>query len=295
MYNLTNLTLKSINRFRKINQYNTDFSLSNKNFFNEYDNSNIFQKMFLRKNVKLLFEEIGEPLERNYIGYIWFEKHSKDYSSINSMNVVGGDDLVNSYKTLISPLASNSLITYECESNDVNEDILNKLEFKKTKGIMELEKQCTEYEKVTVPKDVTFSIIEKNKDEELRCNIQNEIFKSNNRIPINVEDIYYDEAQEYYLNDGSVFINLCGVPIGYGQVIIEDNGASIVNFGIIGKYKKEGYGKVLLRYLLNLAMDNDFKKVSLKVDSSNIPALNLYLSLGFKVKSELYTFEKTKV
>lgn len=51
---------------------------------------------------------------------------------------------------------------------------------------------------------------------------------------------------------------------------------------------------MLLSYLLNLAMDNDFKKVSLKVDSSNTPALNLYLSLGFEVKSELYSFEKTK-
>lgn len=294
MYKLANLTLKSINSFRKINQYNTVFTLSNKNFFKDYDNSNILQKIFLRKNVKLLFEEKGERLERNYIGYIWFEKHSKDYSSINSINVVSGDDLVNGYRTLISPIANSKLITYECISNDVNEDILNKLEFKKTKGIIELEKQCSEYKKVTVPKDVTFSIIEKNKDEELRCNVQNEIFKSNNRIPINVEDIYFDEAQGYYLNDASVFIKLYGEPIGYGQIIVEDNVASIVNFGIIGKYKREGYGKVLLGYLLNLAMDNDFKKVSLKVDSSNTPALNLYLSLGFEIKSELYSFEKHK-
>jgi ribosomal protein S18 acetylase RimI-like enzyme len=42
-------------------------------------------------------------------------------------------------------------------------------------------------------------------------------------------------------------------------------------------------------------MDNDFGKVALKVDSNNIPALNLYLSLGFIIKRELYTFEKTKV
>jgi GNAT superfamily N-acetyltransferase len=295
MYNLTNLTLKRINSFRKINQYNTYFNLSNKNFFEEYDNSNIIQKIFLRKNVNLLYEERGAKLEHNYIGYIWFEKHSKYYSSINSINVIGDNDLVNCYKALISSLASNSLITYECERNDVNADILSKLEFKKTKGIMELEKQCMGYQKVSVHKDVTFSIIEKNKDEELRCNLQNEIFKNNNRIPISIEDIYYDEAQEYYFDNGSIFINLCGIPIGYGQVIVEDNCANIVNFGIIEKYRKEGYGKLLLSYLLNLIMDNDFKKVALKVDSNNIPALNLYLSLGFIIKRELYTFEKTKV
>jgi GNAT superfamily N-acetyltransferase len=295
MYNLTNLTLKSINSFRKINQDNSNFNLSNKDFFDEYDNSNIIQKMFLRKNVNLLFEEGDKKLENSYIGYIWYEKHGKHYSSINSINVIGGNDLVNCYKALISPLVSNSLITYECECNDVNVDILSMLGFKKAKGLMELEKQCTGYHNVQVPKDVTFSIIEKNKDEQLRCNLQNEIFKNKNRIPINVEDIYYDEAQEYYINKGSIFINLYGMPIGYGQVIVEDNVAIIVNFGIIEKYRKEGYGKVLLSYLLNVAMDNNFNKVALKVDANNVPALNLYLTLGFNIKRELYTFEKTKI
>ena len=294
MYNLTNLTLKTIDSFRKINKDNSNFSLSNKNFFEVYDNSNIIQKMFLRKSVSLLSQERGTRLESNYIGYIWFEKHNKHYSSINSMNVMGSNDLVNCYETLISPLVSNSLITYECESNNLNLDILSKLGFKKSRGHIELEKECTEYNKASVPKDVTFSIIEKNKDEKERCNLQNEIFKNNNRIPINVEDIYFDESQEYYIDKGSIFIKLSGTPIGYGQIIVENNEAIIVNFGVIGKYRKQGYGKVLLSYLLNIIMDNNFNKVTLKVDASNIAALNLYLSLGFIIKKELYTFEKTK-
>ena len=295
MYNLASLTLKNINSFRIINKDNTNFSLSNKNFFEEYDNSNIIQKMFLRKNVYLLSEEVGKRLEINYIGYIWIEKHSKHYSSINSINVLVGNDLLNCYKALIRPLVSNSLITYECECNDVNVDILRKLGFKKSRGFMELEKQCLEYYNAQAPEDVTFSIIEKNKDEELRCTLQNEIFKNNNRIPINVEDIYYDEAQEYYFDNGSILINLCGTPIGYGQIIVEGNMAIIVNFGIIGKHRKEGYGKVLLINLLNVAMKNNFSKISLKVDSNNVAALNLYFSLGFNVTRESSTYEKTNI
>ncbi len=57
MHKLISLSLKNIDNFRKLNQFNTNFSLSNKNFFELYDNSNIFQRLFLRKNVNLLLEE----------------------------------------------------------------------------------------------------------------------------------------------------------------------------------------------------------------------------------------------
>lgn len=286
MYKLISLTLKNINKFREINQFNTNFSMSNKDFFEQYDNSNIFQKLFLRKSVSLL---LGE---NDYIGYIWFEKHNKYHSSINSINVIENNNLVCCYKTLISQLEGNILVTYECEDNDVNIDILSKLGFKRTKGFMELEKKCTEYLDTFVPKNITFSIVEKDKDEKARCSLQNEIFKNDDRIPINIEDIYYDEEQEYYLDKGAIFIELDNMPIGYGQIIVEDKAAIIVNFGIIEKYRKEGYGKVFLSYLLNTAMDNDFSKVSLRVDSNNVAALKLYLSLGFNIKREFYTWQK---
>lgn len=289
MHKSISLNLKNINSFREINKFNSNFSLSNKDFFELYDNSNIIQKLFLRKNVNLLIEE------NNYIGYIWFEKHNKRHSSINSINVIEENNLVYYYKTLISSLVNNSLITYECEDSEANINILNKLGFTKAKGFMELEKECTEYLNASVPKNITFSIAKKDKDEKARCLLQNEIFKNDDRIPINIEDIYYDEAQGYYFDKGAIFIELENRPIGYGQIILEDKMAIIVNFGIIEKYRKEGYGKVLLRYLLNTAMDNDFSKVSLSVDSNNVVAFKLYISLGFNIKRQFYTWKKTKV
>ncbi|MBZ9608230.1 GNAT family N-acetyltransferase [Clostridium estertheticum] len=288
MYKLISLTLRNIDSFRKISKINTNFSLSNTGFFEQYDNSNIIQKLFLRKTVNLLLEK------NNYIGYIWFEKHTKYHSSINSINVIEDNNLVYCYKTLISSLVSNSLITYECEDNGMNIDILTELGFTRLKGVMELEVECKEYFNTLVPSNITFSIVKKDKNEKERCLLQNEIFKNDDRIPINIEDIYYDEAQEYYFNKGAIFIELDNIPIGYGQIIVEDKVAVIVNFGIVEKYRKEGYGKVLLRYLLNIAMDNDFSKVSLKVDSNNVFALKLYISLGFNVKKEVYTWKKTK-
>jgi len=288
MYKSMSLTLKNINKFKKIFQYNTNFSLSNKDFFEQYDNSNIIQKMFLRKNVYLLIEK------NNYLGYIWYEKHNKHYTSINSINVISDNNLIYYYETLISPLKSNGLITYECEDNQVNINILSKLGFVKTKGFMELEKSSYDYLNISVPDNITFSIVQKDKDEILRCKLQNDIFSNDDRIPINVEDIYYDEEQDYYFDKGAIFIELDKKPIGYGQIIVEDNVAIIVNFGIIQEYRKEGYGKVLLSYLLNVARDNSFSNISLKVDSNNTFAYKLYRSLGFNIKRELYTWQKTK-
>lgn len=288
MYKSINLTLKNIDNFREINKFNTNFSLSNKDFFALYDNSNIIQKLFMRKNVNLLIEE------NNYIGYIWFEKQNKYHSSINSMNVIEESNQIYFYKTLISSVVNNSIITYECEDNKVNIDILNKLGFIRAKGFRELEKQCFEYFNTFVPSGITFSIVEMNKDEKLRCLLQNEIFKNDDRIPINIEDIYYDQAQKYYFDKGAIFIKFNNKPVGYGQIIVEDKSAIIVNFGIIGKYRNVGYGKVLLGNLLNIAMDNNFSKVSLRVDSDNIVAFNLYSSLGFKIRKEFYTWQKIK-
>ena len=294
MYNLIKLSLKNINTFRKISKINTNFNSLDKDFFLQYDKYNIIQKIFLRKNVYLLLEKQEDNSQINYIGYIWFERYNKHHSFINSIKVIGSTNLISCYKNLFNTLSDSKLISYECERNEVNTDILLELGFKITKGVMELEKKCVESLNEYLPKDITFSMVEKDKDEKVRCLLQNEIFKNNNRTPIHIEDIYYDEAQEYYFSEGAIFIKLGGTPIGYGQIILEDNKAIIVNFGIIEKYRKEGYGKALLNYLLNVAMDNNFSKVSLKVDSGNKAALNLYFSLGFNIKSEFCTWQKIK-
>ncbi|MBU3159211.1 GNAT family N-acetyltransferase [Clostridium frigoris] len=288
MYKSIGLTLKNIDNFREINKFNTNFSLSNKNFFALYDNSNIIQKLFMRKNVNLLIED------NNYIGYIWFEKQNKYHSCINSMNVIQENNLIYFYKKIIGSVVNNNLITYECEDSNVNINILRELGFNKAKGFRQLEKPCTEYFNTFVTGGITFSIVKRNKDEKLRCLLQNEIFKNDERIPINIEDIYYDELQEYYFDKGAIFIKYNNEPVGYGQIIVEEKSAIIVNFGIIRRYRRAGYGKILLGYLLNIAMDNNFSKVSLRVDADNIAAFNLYSSLGFKIRKEFYTWEKLK-
>ncbi len=57
------------------------------------------------------------------------------------MNVIEDNNIIFLYKTLISSLVNNNLITYECEDNIINMNILNKLGFEKSKGFIELEKE----------------------------------------------------------------------------------------------------------------------------------------------------------
>ena len=56
--------------------------------------------------------------------------------------------------------------------------------------------------------------------------------------------------------------------------------------------KLEGLGKKILRLSYDVLRNQGFRKVELTVDSKNKPACGLYASLGFKLKSSSFWFEK---
>ncbi|HEY5575480.1 MAG TPA: GNAT family N-acetyltransferase, partial [Clostridiaceae bacterium] len=133
-----------------------------------------------------------------------------------------------------------------------------------------------------------FKNFEKGKDEGLRCWIQNDIFKDNGRVPLTLNDIFFDVSQDYFLDGGAAFLYKDGECIGYGQIVIDSDLPYIVNLGILGEQRGKGYGKILLRYFLELVRKRGFHQVRLKVRSGNEAALNLYRGFGFKTESETY-------
>ena len=71
--------------------------------------------------------------------------------------------------------------------------------------------------------------------------------------------------------------------VGFGQLVRKETARGhlarlIVNPLLRGK----GHGEALVRALLEKARDESFERVSLNVDSSNVPAVSLYLKLGFR-------------
>lgn len=255
-----------------------EFNEMNKDVVEFYKESNIFRKILLKRKIHLLKNE------SEYIGFIWIAQDSFKNIKIQSMYVKEEYDY-KGYQELLKCIlnTSKSTIIYECVETSYNTRVLDKLNFVRQEGIIIMELSLENY---IIPnfsaEKVELKTFTKYKDEEIRCGLQNEIFKSYNRIALKVEDIIFDENQDYYIDDGSVFLLYNQQYIGYGQIIKENNKLSIVNFGVIKKYRKLGYGTLLLNHLIKLAKLYGTQKLYLKVDCENFSAQKLYYRLGFR-------------
>ncbi|AGK97519.1 GNAT family N-acetyltransferase [Clostridium pasteurianum] len=287
MYNCIDLNKTNIYSLKKLGAFGTKFNNLNKDFFNIYDNLNFIQKYFQRKRVKILNH--GEES----IGYIWTTNNFRAVYTIEAMNVVPSNNLnlKKCYEKLLYAVSNKGVFIYECEKNDYNFKTLKDIGFKAMNGTLEMCCSLDNDYNFEIKDDIVIENLILNRDEKKRCDIQNDIFKKDGRTPLDVEDIYFDQCQNYYFQQGCFFIKLKNFIIGYGQIIINDGTPVIVNFGIVDKFRGEGYGKLFLIFLLSKAKKNNFKEIFIRVDSSNTIALNLYRNVGFKVKKEICTWK----
>lgn len=288
MFKCVNLKNSNMVNLRELNKNRREFNFLNGDFFLVYDNSNFAQKIFLKRNVKLLYKN------NKCVGYIWTNVH-KNVCHINALNIEKIDSLQEGYSYLINSIKKNPIINYDCENNGYNYNILEGIGFIKTEGTVELSLNLDKWINfIDIPPNINFENPVFHKHEKIRCYIQNEIFKSNSRIPLTVEDIYFDESQKYYMADCSFFIKKETEYIGYGQVIIEKEQPFIVNFGILQNFRGKGYAKILLTHILNTLQSKGFKKVMIRANSLNKVALDLYKNIGFSLYKEIYTFQLKK-
>lgn len=287
MYNCIDLNKTNIYNFKKLVTLKDKFNSLNKDFFCIYDDLNFIQKYFQRKRVKIL--NYGEES----IGYIWTTNNFRSVYIIEAMNVLsnGNLDLKKCYEKLLHSVNNKGVFIYECEKNEYNFKTLQEIGFKVISGTLEMKCSLEENYAINFNRDVVFENFVLNRDERKRCDIQNAIFEKDGRTPLSINDIYFDECQNYYFDKGSFFVKFKDDVIGYGQIIINNGIPVIVNFGIIESFRGKGYGKLFLRFLLLKAKENKFKDILIRVDSSNNIALNLYKSLGFKIKKEICTWK----
>lgn len=287
MYNCIDLNKTNIYNLKKLGVFGTKFNNLNKDFFNSYNNLNFIQKYFQRKRVKIL--NYGEES----IGYIWITNNFRAVYTIEAMNVVpsGNLNLKKCYEKLLHSVSNKGVFIYECEKNDYNFKTLEDIGFKAVNGTLEMCCYLDDDYNFEMKDDIAIENLILNRDEKKRCDIQNDIFKKDGRTPLDVEDIYFDQCQNYYFQQGCFFIKLKNFVIGYGQIIINDGIPVIVNFGIIDKFRGKGYGKLFLIFLLSKSKENNFKEIFIRVDASNTIALNLYRAVGFKIKKEICTWK----
>lgn len=288
MRSIVSLNKSKITLLRQLNSLRGDFNIQNNDFFDVYDGLNFLQQFFYRKRVKFLKEGL------HYIGYIWSTHISKTNCIINSLYLPPNSSKQH-FKELLATLETYNNVEYVCEKNLFNFYNLERVGFNKNSGTLELNLLINDSLPLTCTEDVNFEALKKDSNETIRCCIQNEVFENHDRIPLSIEDMYFDEAQSYYLEEGAIFIKNNLDYVGYGQIILEKDYVAIVNFGIINSFRRKGYGKLLLTKLLNIVQSLGYKKVAIKVASDNIAALKLYEELGFRITGEICNFElKTK-
>jgi ribosomal protein S18 acetylase RimI-like enzyme len=289
MYECVNLNKKNMDKFKALSLIKSKFNDKNEDFFEFFSKCNFAQQIMARRKVKLIKHN------EEYIGFIWYEYINKNTCLIKSMF---SSELYNcdSYKILLDNIKTDSILQYNCKSNEINSVILKELGFLKKDGLLELSSFNFEFDKeefngFLAKNNLSFREFIKGKDENLRCSIQNQVFEDENRTPVSIHDIYFDESQNYYLETGAVFLYQGLKCIGYGQIIIEKNCPYIVNVGVLSEFRGLGYGRILMYHLLNIISENDFSEVRLKVKNSNYKALNLYKGLGFTERSEIVKWE----
>lgn len=239
------------------------------------NSNNLLKRILLWKNIKFL------KVRDEYVGFIWFIKTDRTSYKINSIKVVDAFNSIEHYSLLLDAIKKNSTVSYYCREHEQEYINFLRLGFQKRRVILEMNKPLKGLETVSEESMLSFQNFIKNKDEKLRCEIQNQVFSDLSRAPINEEDIYFEQCQKYYINEGCIFISYQGTPVGYGQIITDNNKAYIVNFGILQEYRNKGFGKVLLKYLLNRCYLLNYKEIYLKCNEKNSNALNLYKSMGF--------------
>lgn len=273
--------------FEKLLESAKDFNQLNEDFYKFYSNLDWIKLFRLKKKV-FLFKKDSE-----YIGYIWTEETDYKVNKIYSL-YINSNSKITDINQLSKYFRHGHTFYYECRLNSFNKQILDGLSFKGINHYIEM-KYSLETHRCDFKRgqEITFRTLLEDKDESLRCKLQNDIFYSEGRIPLTVKDMYNDEEQEYYIIGGGFFILYQGCEVGYGQLINHDYTDSVllVNFGILESNREYGLGKLLLSYILNEAKAMGNKYIYLRVNINNLAAIKLYSDFGFKTCSNIIHYE----
>lgn len=250
-------------------------NLLNKNFLDILNKSTLIERYILKKNFYFL------KYKNTYIGYIWFEKKEKNEYKI--LNFFIESKFIEIFSIDSITHLKNKFLMYEGINTSSINYIMENNSFIEIKNVLLMKKSLSLTSNLNMPldKNLKFKRFLKNKDEHLRSVLQNSIFYNKNRIPLTEADIFFDESQEYYLDEFSIFLYYKDLAIGYAQIIKKDNCFFLVNFGVEKDFRKNNFGNYLLNYMCDLACQNEIKDLYINVNADNLVALNLYKKNNF--------------
>lgn len=85
------------------------------------------------------------------------------------------------------------------------------------------------------------------------------------------------------IESGSFYIleNETGFTTAATKVSYQENSLEIIEFAVNSAERKNGYGNRCLNSIDSLAMNKEYDKITLKVESTNTPAISLYRKSGY--------------
>jgi len=95
-----------------------------------------------------------------------------------------------------------------------------------------------------------------------------------------------DNIMEYYIKTGATFVIACLNEriVGTGALIAEEpNVGRIVRMSVDHVYRRNGIGKAVMLYLIDIARQRGYIRLRLETNNDWYDVINFYKSLGFMV------------
>lgn len=103
-------------------------------------------------------------------------------------------------------------------------------------------------------------------------------------------DDYYSRSKPFITKASMVLVRKDNQEIvGVSLLRPRDDDAHLALLAIHPKYQGKKLGKLMMRLVMKRVFNDKFQTISLGVDKENLPALQLYLKLGFETKSRIVT------
>lgn len=311
MVSLVRLSSSNLDEFKMLYEENFKRETYDKDFFEYYTNQSFIPKIFLKKFVKLFM------YNGKFIGYIWYEVPIDIQVKVFSLYVE--DQYTDIISNDIFKRFNEKSLVYEAIENSTCNKLLSNLGFEKSTLSLIMNLKINEYNKredverlkVSIYNNsklvyilnsysnesnnniiISFQKVDIKNEALLRCEIQNNVFKNIDRVPIEPEDIENDFKQDYYIEDLAIFMRINNIVVAYGQIIYIRKMYTIVNFGVVDIFRGIGLGKLLLDQLILKAKEKNISELALGVNKDNVNAISLYKWIGFKHRYDINRWQR---
>jgi len=190
------------------------------------------------------------------------------------------------------------VINFQISQYDKNSpQIFNNNAWTKIKTYWNLKFENPEIEEFVLPAGYSLRHFDSKKDVKSLMELQNQSFGTHwGFSPNNIQQIEYRTRMERTTEQGIIFIEKDGEIAGYNWTMESRNADSAIGWvamtGVHPKYRGLRLGRAVVLAGMHYLISQGIADIELEVDSENIPATNLYESIGFKKVDQTSWYQK---